>query len=64
LSDPARLNVRPARIKIVKIGGPMTVAAFNAKYPSVVPLAQLALLNGVAADATFPTGQLVKQVVK
>ncbi len=64
LSDPARLNVRPARIKIVKIGGPMTVAAFNAKFPSVVPLAQLALLNGVAADATFPTGQLVKQVVK
>ena len=64
LTDAARINVKPARIKIVKLSGPMTVAAFNARYPSVIPVDRVALLNGVATDATFPAGKLVKQVVK
>jgi predicted Zn-dependent protease len=64
LTDAARINVKPDRIKIVKLAGPMTVTAFNARYPSVIPIDRVALLNGVAADATFPAGKLVKQVVK
>ncbi len=64
LTDAARLNVKPARIKIVTLSGPMSVAAFHAKYPSVIPVDRVAMLNGVAADATFPARSLVKQVVK
>jgi len=64
LTEPARLNVTPTKIKIVKITGPMTAVAFNTKYPSVVPIDQFALLNGVAVDDAFPAGRLVKQVVK
>jgi len=64
LTDAARINVKPARIRIVKLGGPMTVTAFNTRYPSVIPVDRVALLNGVATDATFPAGKLVKQVVK
>jgi predicted Zn-dependent protease len=64
LTEAARINVKPARIKIVKLSGPMTVTAFNARYPSVIPIDRVALLNGVATDATFPAGKLVKQVVK
>ncbi len=64
LTDPARLNVKPSKIKIVKLSGPMTVAAFHAKYPSVVPVEQVALMNGVAVNGAFPAGRLVKQVVK
>lgn len=64
LTDPARLNVKPDRINIVKLSGAMTVSAFNARYPSVIPIDRVALLNGVAPSATFPAGKLVKQVVK
>ncbi len=64
LTDASRLNVQPARLKIVKLGTPMTVAAFNTKYPSTVSVEQVALLNGVAVDGSFPAGTLVKQVVK
>jgi len=64
LTDAARLNVEPERIKIVKLSSPMTVAAFNARYPSTVSVERVALLNGVPVDATFPAGKLVKRVVK
>jgi predicted Zn-dependent protease len=64
LTDAARLNVKPARIRIVKLNAPMTVSAFNAKYPSTVSVEQVALLNGVAVDGRLPAGKLVKRVVK
>ncbi len=64
LTDAAKLTVRPTRIKVVKLSAPMTVAAFHARYPSVVPVERVALLNGIAVDGTFPAGKLVKQVVK
>lgn len=62
LTDPARLNVRPDRIHVITIPKAMTLAAFNARYPSTVPLGQLALMNGVGTGATLPAGALVKQV--
>jgi len=64
LTDPARLNVKPATIRIVKLPRAMTLSAFNSRYPSVVPLNTVSLLNGVAADSSLPAGRLVKQVVK
>lgn len=64
LTQASRLNVQPARIRLVKISAPMTMSAFNTKYPSAVPLAEVALLNGVPVDGTLPAGRLVKRVVK
>jgi len=64
LTDAARLNVSPKRLKVVKLTGPMTLAAFEKKYPSVVSLDQLALLNGVETNGSFPKGRLVKRVVQ
>jgi predicted Zn-dependent protease len=64
LTTAARLNVQPARIKVVKLSAPMTMAAFHAKYPSTIPLERVALLNGVSTDGSFPAGKLVKRVVK
>jgi len=64
LTDAARLTVKPARIHLVKLTTPTSLSAFNARYPSVVPLERVALLNGVAPDGTLPAGRLAKQVVK
>lgn len=64
LTDPARLSVKPMRVRLVTLTAPMTLTAFNAKYPSVIPLDRLALLNGVEATASLPKGRLVKRVVQ
>ena len=64
LNDPARLNVQPARIHMVKLPRTMSLATFNTSYPSVVPLDRVALLNGVSSGEALPAGRLVKQVVK
>ena len=64
LTDPARLNVKPARIHLVKLPRAMSLTAFNGSYPSVVPVDQVALLNGVSTGEALPAGRLVKQVVK
>jgi hypothetical protein len=41
----------------------MTVEEFNRTNPSSINVAQLAVMNGVDANATFPAGTLVKRVV-
>jgi hypothetical protein len=41
----------------------MTLAQFNQRYPSQVPVETLVLLNGVEVTATLPRGALVKRVV-
>lgn len=64
LTDAAKLGVKPDRIRIVRLSAPMTVTAFDAKYPSTVPVARVALLNGVSVNSTFPAGKLVKRVSK
>jgi hypothetical protein len=42
----------------------MTLAEFNRRYPSSIPIERLALLNGVAADGRLEAGSLAKRVVK
>ncbi len=64
LTDPARLNVKPARIHLVKLPRAMSLTTFNTTYPSAVPIDQVALLNGVSTGEALPAGRLVKQVVK
>ena len=59
------LNVRPNRIAVVRIPSAMTLAQFQSRYPSTIPIDQLAILNQVEGPAsTLPAGTLVKRVVR
>ncbi|MGQ0813276.1 MAG: M48 family metalloprotease [Gemmatimonadota bacterium] len=64
LTDATTLNVKPNRIDIVRIDSPMSVNQFHARYPSVIPIRDLVIINQVAdANATLPGGSLVKRVI-
>jgi len=64
VTDPQLLNVQPHRVDVVRIDRAMTLAQFNAQYPSAVPIADVALLNQLpSADAQLAAGSLVKRVV-
>ena len=63
VTDQSLLNVQPARVSVVRVDQATTLAAFNQRYPSTVPIAELALINGVSdANATIPAGTYVKRV--
>ncbi|HEV2131413.1 MAG TPA: M48 family metalloprotease [Longimicrobiaceae bacterium] len=64
LTDPQILALQPNRLEIVRIDQPLTLAEFNQRYPSAVPIEELALINQVPdASARFPAGAQVKRVV-
>ncbi len=64
LTDPAALAVKPNRIDIARVSTATTLAAYNQQYPSVIPIAELALINGLEnGDATIAAGESVKRVV-
>lgn len=64
-TDRRQLDVRPNRINIVRLGRATTFADFNRRYPSVIDVEELALLNRVAgANARLRAGARVKRVVK
>jgi predicted Zn-dependent protease len=63
LSDPAVLGVQPARLDLVTLPEAMTLEQFHGRYPSTIPLEELATLNGVSPGDTLPAGQTVKRVV-
>ncbi|GIW52434.1 MAG: peptidase M48 [Gemmatimonadales bacterium] len=63
LTDRAALEVQPLRLSLVTLERPMTLAEFARRYPSQVPLATLALLNGVTEDTSLPAGTVLKRVV-
>lgn len=64
LTDPELLGAQPDRIAIVELPTGMTLAGFTARYPSVVPLEVLALLNQVEGEsASLAAGSLAKRVV-
>jgi len=59
------LNARPNRVSIVRIPQAMTLAQFNQRYPSVISIEELAIINQVPnAAATLPAGAMVKRVVR
>ena len=63
LTDPAALARQPARIKLVRLSRDMTVDQFNRQYPSVVPVATVAIINGVgAATDVLKGGSWAKRV--
>jgi predicted Zn-dependent protease len=62
LSDSGALSVQPAKLKIVRLDAPMTLAEFNSKYPSSVKPELVALINGVGSGEKIRAGY-AKQVV-
>jgi predicted Zn-dependent protease len=64
LTDARALAVQPSRIRVVRVDRRMTLAEFNQRYPSSIPLAELAIANGVAdGNSTLEAGTQAKRVV-
>ncbi|MGE0351604.1 MAG: M48 family metalloprotease [Gemmatimonadales bacterium] len=62
LTDQSALSVVPNRIETVRVPRAMTLEQFYARYPSTVPVEQIALINALQAGDTIPSGRLVKRV--
>jgi predicted Zn-dependent protease len=62
LTDPAALGKQPVRVRLVRIDREMTLSAFQRANPSAIPLARLAVINGVDSTSTLRAGRWVKQV--
>ena len=63
LTDRSALDVKPARVKLVKVPRDMSLAEFQAAYPSNADPKVLAVINGVADGGKLRAGQTAKQVV-
>jgi predicted Zn-dependent protease len=63
LRESWALQAEPRRIAVVSPERDMTLAEFGARYPSTVPDATVALLNGLEPGGTLKAGQLAKRVV-
>jgi predicted Zn-dependent protease len=64
-NSPEVLNVRPNRLSIVRVPQAMTLTEFQRRYPSSIPVEELAVINQVSGpSATFPAGAMVKRVVR
>ena len=63
VTDQRLLSVKPQHLRIVKIPNAMTLTQFNQQYPSVIPIAQLSIINGMDPAEMIPAGTLVKRVV-
>src|SRR4029079_13033870 len=50
LNDPSALNVRAAKVELVRVPRAMTIAEFNSQFPSSIPVEQVAIINEVGAD--------------
>jgi len=61
-TDQTVLDVEPDRIELVTLPRSMTVEEFYRRYPSSIPLEQVALINGVRLGDTLAGGSLVKRV--
>ena len=64
LQDQAAITVQPAKVELVKLTREMTLAQFNAQYPSSIPIEELAIINELEGpDSAIPAGRTVKRVV-
>ncbi len=63
LTDQAALNAQPNRLDAIKLDRAMTLNAFNQRYPSTIPLAELALINQVeGSSSTLRAGSYARRV--
>ena len=64
LTDSTRLAVQPFKVELVKVDREMTIAEFNGKYPSTIPVERVAAVNGFDTPSDrIPAGTTVKRVV-
>lgn len=64
LTDPRALNAQPNRIDVTRVSRSMTLAQFAQQYPSVIDIAELALINQLeGANSTIANGTQMKRVV-
>ena len=64
LTDPALLAVQPRRVRVLTTDRAMTLADVNTRWPSTIPLDELAIINQVASPSTpIPARTAVKRVV-
>lgn len=62
-TDPAILGVQPARIRLERVSEPMSLPTFQERFPSSVPLRELAILNGLEPTDTIPAGRQMKRII-
>lgn len=63
LTDPASLNVQPARVQLVTLSEAMTGQTFGQRFPSSIPVEQLYIINGIDAGTNVARGTILKRVV-
>ena len=63
LTDARALNVKPARIRTVKLPRDLSFQEFEKSYPSSVPATTVALVNQIRPDDRFPAGRTANQIV-
>ena len=63
LTDPTALNAQPAKVELVRVPRNMTVAEFQAQYPSTIPVERVAIINGVDPGGSLAAGTMAKRVV-
>jgi predicted Zn-dependent protease len=63
ITDRRYLDVKPARLDVVRLPAAMTLRQFAERYPSSVDLERLALINQTTPDQRFAAGDRLKRVV-
>ncbi|HSE26748.1 MAG TPA: M48 family metalloprotease [Gemmatimonadales bacterium] len=64
VTDAKVLGVKPNRVVLQRAPSQMTLEEFNRRYPSVIKLPELALINGLEGGASvISAGEEVKRVV-
>lgn len=64
VTDRRVLNVQPNRLAIVTLDRAMTLREFATRYPAVISLDELALINQLEPEARLAAGTRVKRVVR
>ncbi|HET6342434.1 MAG TPA: M48 family metalloprotease [Gemmatimonadota bacterium] len=64
LTDPALLAERPDRIDLVTLASAMTLEQYVGRYPSTIPVEQVALINAVSPGTQLEAGRIMKRVVE
>lgn len=63
LTDPKKLDVQPARLELVRLDRELSLQEFQQRYPSTVPIEQVALINGIEKDGRLGANTVAKRVV-
>jgi len=63
VTDARVLNVQPNTVDVVSLPQPMSLSQFAQRYPSTIPLAEMAIVNQVEdPNSQLPSGTMLKQV--